>query len=208
MTDDVNAQLKRAADWHERQGRRPIHGGFQGEARHMRELDRKKHLAFAALLARGVDPKRPRRFRGRITVTAQCKPEGHELGHVYPTDHGPVWVPTVNAPAGPRGQPSSVEQRRVAEQLAPLGLPPRRFIARDPWFELRDPVDWLEDDTPPRAQDAEVSFDGMTYLGGDRSVAEDYLQLAYVLMCRCGQRVLYVSRLDEALRNAERRVFV
>ncbi len=141
----------------------------------MRELDRKEHLAFAAILARGVDPRRPRRFKGRIVLTARCQPEGHELGNVYPTDHGDVWVPTVNAPAGPRGEHSSVEHRRIAEQLAPLGLSPRRFVERDPWFELREPVDWLEDDSAPRAQDAEVTFDDMTYLGEDRSDDEDYL---------------------------------
>ncbi len=65
MTDDVNAQLRRAAEWHERQGRRPIHARFQG-ARRMRELDRKEQLAFAAILARGGDPGRPRRFKGRM----------------------------------------------------------------------------------------------------------------------------------------------
>lgn len=208
MTDDVNAQLKRAAEWHERQGRRPIYAGFRGEARRLRELERKKSLAFAELLRRGVDPRHPRRFKGRIVVTAQCMPQGHELGHVYPTDHGQVWVPTVNMPALNPGPPASVEQRRVAEHLAPLGLPPRRFVERDPWFEFETPAEWLDDDPPPRASDLEPSFRGMSYLDVGRSDDEDYLRLAHVLLCRCGERVLYVSRLDEALQRAEPRVFV
>jgi hypothetical protein len=174
---------------------RPAERALEGQRLLRLEEDESKF----DLVSRGLDPEKPRRFKGRISLSIRCKPRGHELAHVYPTRVHPVLVPVVSAlPIGPNGEK---EQRAQAAQR-------QREIADLHGFELVHIRDgWIEDDDHP---DGHPYIRGMAVLSPDylapREVPAEYAgtEPALFLLCRCGQRYLYLSQLSTAIRERTR----
>ena len=154
-----------------------------------RELDETRSLH--ELVGRGLDPGRQRRFKGRVSVLVRCAPRGHVLGQVYPTSLHPVFVPVVSAlPVGPNADAARADARLRAGQ-------------RDPWLaESSEPPD-------PAEPTPEVYILGLTVLSphflDHHDQHPDAERIALFLLCRCGQRYLYLDDLRRAV-EASRRV--
>jgi len=190
------------------------------------------------LIRRGLDSRRPRRFRGRVQLEVRCKPRGHDLASVYPTAHRSVLVPAIRQlPLSEKNRRKDVraERSRRPRQVLftptePRGTDPYSGIVatidpRDPWIES-----YLDEDVPEGFEPEErFSIRGMSVLlpdfetwvdhymwitTPDRRVANsdvpaDYPdRAAYELLCRCGTRWLRVQTLYEALANGRTRLAV
>ncbi len=112
---------------------------------------RDEDLAFAEVMSRGLDPKRSRRFRGRVILTVLCAPLGHEMANVYPTAYGLVFVPTVAQPPRPAVAPGSVLRRQDAFVRRVLNSTKPEYRGRQPIDRHRDGwVDRYHDDPETR----------------------------------------------------------
>ncbi len=167
--------------------------------------ERREAAALSELYGRGLDAKRPRRFRGRVDLTVQCKPKGHELANVYPTRSGPVFVPTVAEAPLRRDSlpPGSAERRRLQEESAALrrlGIPMGTAVsgpinqARDAWVEIGD---------EPRAY-----IRGAGLADVERWQWSAHEDFGHHLLCRCGTRAVWLYEIAAALTAGTRRLFV
>jgi hypothetical protein len=107
------------------------------------------HIAESTLdlVGRGVDPSKPRRFRGRISLTVRCEARGHQLGHVYPTRLSPVFVPTV-AEMWPRWPREKRDTRDVwllpdPDDPMPLQVLTPEYLAERPGMADDEQAMWM-----------------------------------------------------------------
>ncbi len=189
----------------EAQDRPDYHGDRDPKYAAVLARRRREAAALSELYGRGLDAKRPRRFRGRVDLTVQCKPKGHELANVYPTRNGPVFVPSVaEAPLRrDRLPPGSAERRRLQKEIAALrrlGMPVGTHVsgpidhARDAWVET-----YGEDRTHIR---------GAGLLDMERWQSPAYGDFGHHLLCRCGARAVWLYEIAAALTAGTRRLFV
>jgi len=107
------------------------------------------HIAESTLdlVRRGLDPGKPRRFRGRISLTVRCEAKGHQLGHVYPTRFSPIFVPTVAEMWGQRPREKR-DTRDVwllpdLDDPMPLQVLTPEFLAERPGMDDDELAMWM-----------------------------------------------------------------
>jgi len=148
--------------------------------------------ALADLVRVGRDPRRPTRWKARVTLEVRCEPKGHELGLVHATCVGPLLVLT-----------------RVQVGL-PEGHVPRSVLHRSP-YAVENNVGTPRN-ARPREDDHE--FAGSAQIISDslqRFVIADPESAQYfgaTLFCRCGRRFLDFRPLVMALRSGAPRLLV
>ncbi len=170
----------------------------------MRARLRREAAALSELYGRGLDPKRPRRFRGRVDLSLLCKPRGHQLANVYPTRSGPVFVPTVATAPLRRDSlpPGSAHRRQLREESValrrllgvPIGVEVLTGSARDAWVET---------DGEGRAL-----IRGAGLVDVERWQSPACGDLGHHLLCRCGTRAARLHEIAAALAAGTRRLFV
>ncbi len=189
----------------EAQDRPSYHGDRDPEYAAVLARRRREAAALSELYGRGLDAKRPRRFRGRVDLTVQCKPKGHELANVYPTRNGPVFVPTVAEAPLRRDSlpPGSAERRRLQEEIAALrrlGIPAGPHVS-GPIDHARDA--WVEIDGESRAH-----IRGAGLLDIERWQSPACRDFGHHLLCRCGTRAVWLHEIAAALAAGTRRLYV
>jgi hypothetical protein len=145
------------------------------------------------LIRRGLDPSRPRRFKGRVSLTIRCEPRGHLLALVYPTCDRPVLVPSVSCLPATTPEKTKQHQHKTAETRRLFGLP----ADRDKWIEV-----WF-----PQHEDERMTYDirGLSIL--DERHRQETVQWepyglvrpSWFLLCRCGQRIVPAASVMKAL---------
>ena len=195
VVDHLAQAAERVAAADARAARDPHPDNLHLAERYRRQVTEAR--ALAELLARGVDPSRPRLFRGRVQTELICRPRGHVLARVYPTAEAPVLVPNVGASPG---TPSDTVEGR----FGPHGSAGERI--RRSWFQAgpapaRD--EWIKYDA------GEVSLPGTVVLSGaasgNGSAANESEDVSVALRCRCGTRWIQLATVIQAVADGQRR---
>lgn len=193
--DVQDRALREAAEQAEKEATRcsPYLESKIPEAKARGDQRRREAAAHAELYRRGADPEHPRRFPGTISLTVRCEPRGHELAHVYPTKHGPVFVPTASRPRE-GARPASAAIRQVKEAF--------------PWVSMRDEwvvTEWVVTEGEDDVQTARIG--NMTCVDPQKWAALPPAT-SFFLNCRCGTRAAPLAMIAQALSQATRRLTV
>jgi len=173
-----------------------------------REQELEDDQSLLEVLRRGLDPLKPRHFRGRIATTFRCASRNHELGNIYPTKTHPVFVPTVAAlPLKPATDVAyrhdQTQRSRETETWNALNLRLDGVVDADERSRLRNPSrrdGWIRVD---RTQAPYIL--GLEVLSPRWLSKRNYKppmteeNVAVDLLCRCGTRYAYVQTFRDAL---------
>ncbi|GAA4983326.1 hypothetical protein GCM10023205_61380 [Yinghuangia aomiensis] len=173
------------------------------------------------LFRRGLDPGRPRLFRGRVLLELRCAPKGHNLARVYPTSHNPVFVPSVACSRLIKLDADERRIRRDRDRVTRILDPVRE--TRDQWIE--EFFDWqsydaavssdLSNDELAKKQRDCTSYD----ISGLATLMESHrrwsvetvnglVRPSWFLYCRCGLGAVATAEVMEALDSGARHLTV
>ncbi|MBV9013212.1 MAG: hypothetical protein JO272_14390 [Pseudonocardiales bacterium] len=163
------------------------------------------------VIARGLDPKVARKFRGRVLLEVRCSARGHVLARVYPTSTFPVFIPSVSEP--PAGR-NSEKEIRFSEDANHAEVQIKRWNAIFKGTELeREGIrdEWLIDWSHSERHQTEVNIDirGLAVLKPRHRENEVTIEgrprlLSFQLLCRCGETWLRIDAVMEAIDAGQR----
>jgi hypothetical protein len=167
------------------------------------------------VIARGLDPKAARKFRGRVLLEVRCSARGHVLARVYPTSTFPVFIPSVSAPPVGRNSEKEtrfsedanhVEAQRKAWNAIFKGTELEREGIRDEWL-----IDWSHSEN--HQTDVNIDIRGLAVLRPYHRESEVTIEgrprlLSFQLLCRCGETSLRTDTVMEAVDAGQRTLAV